>query len=167
MHRLIFGGQLQKDDQRLLDGVVSRLAKPRPNARIEPERLRPNPIHDLVTDLCDAKALAPTVALIVRAANEALSFEFQCGPARVRGIEAGESRKLSKMTIAKSREIQERAPLLNAQSLLMEGFGPKHCAQSPHGAIHIDIDERAELYVISRLFQQFFMRSREPGLRQE
>ena len=155
MHRPLFGKHLQKDGQRLLDGVVSRLSKPRLNAGVKLERLRPNPIDDLVAGIRDVKALAPAIVLIVRAAYEVLSFEFQCGTACVSGIEACQSRKLSKMAIAKSRKIQKSAPFLNAQSLFMEGFGPKHCAQSPNGAVHIDVDERAEVYVTSWLFHDF------------
>ncbi|MDE0695711.1 MAG: hypothetical protein OXH76_07750 [Boseongicola sp.] len=71
------------------------------------------------------------------------------------GIQACKPRKFSKMAIAKSRKIQERAPLLNAQSFLLESCAPEHCAQSPNGAVHVDIDERAEVYVISGLFHDF------------
>lgn len=150
---LLLGRHLQKNDQCLLDRVVSRLSEPGLNARVEIERLRPNPINDLMADSCDAKALASSVVLIVRTVNEALLFEFQCSSTCVGGIQAGKSRELSKMTIAKSREIQQSAPFLNAQSFLVESFGPKHCAQSPNGAVHVDIDERAEVYVISGRFQ--------------
>lgn len=145
MHRLLFGRHLQKDDQRLLDGVVSRLSKPGLNTCVELERLGPNPIDDLVADICDAKALAAAIVLIVGAAYEALPFEFQCSTACMSGIQACKPRKFSKMAIAKSRKIQERAPLLNAQSFLLESCAPEHCAQSPNGAVHVDIDERAEI----------------------
>ena len=105
--------------------------------------------------LRDAKALAPAIVLIVGTANKALLFEFHCRTTRVSGIEAGESRKLSKMTVAKSREIQQGAPLLNAQPFLLESIRPKHRTQSPNGAVHVDVDERVEVYVVSRFFHLF------------
>ena len=154
LHRLLFG-HLQEDDQRVLDSVVSRLSKPSLNACVELERLCPNPINGRVADLRDAKALAPAIAPVVGTANEALPLELQCSAAGVRGIEARKSRKLSKMTIAKSRKIHKSAPFLDGQPFLLESIGPKHCAQSPYGAVHVDIDERAEVYVSSWLFHDF------------
>ena len=153
--RLFFDRHLQKDGQRILDSVVSSLSKPRLNTCLEIERFSPNPINDFMADLRDAKAFAPTIVLIVGTANEALPFEFHCGTTCVCGIEAGKSCKLSKMTIAKSSEIQKSAPLLNAQSFLLKSIGSKHRAQSPNGAVHIDVDERIEVYVVSGLFRHF------------
>ena len=68
------------------------------------------------------------------------------------------------MTVTKSREIQQSAPLLNAQPFLLKNIGPKHRAQSPNDAIHVDIDERAEVYVISRLSQHFACNPEDWGL---